>query len=60
MPNYKELYFEMVRGTEKAINILIDTQRKCEELYINSPDPEITVLPAGGDDPEGAETAPVL
>lgn len=59
MPDYKELYLEMVRRTEKAINILIDTQRKCEELYINSPDPEITVLPSGGDDPNGAKTAPV-
>lgn len=59
MPDYKELYLEMVRGTEKAINILIDAQRKCEELYISSPDPEITVLPSGGEDPDGAETAPV-
>ena len=46
MADYTELYFEMVRGTEKAINILIDTQRKCDEMYISSPDTEITILPA--------------
>lgn len=49
MADYKELYLEMVRGTEKAINILIDTQRKCEEMYISSPDTEITVLPVEED-----------
>lgn len=49
MADYKELYLEMVRGTEKAINILIDTQRKCEEMYIRSPDTEITILPAEED-----------
>ncbi len=38
MPNYKEMYFDMVRETEKAINILIQVQRKCEELYINDDD----------------------
>jgi hypothetical protein len=38
MPDYKEMYLEMVRGTEKAINILIDVQQKCEEMYISSPD----------------------
>lgn len=32
--DYKEMYLEMVRETEKAINILIDVQRKCGEMYI--------------------------
>lgn len=40
MPNYREMYLEMVRGTEKAINILIDVQQKCEEMYISSPETE--------------------
>ena len=26
---------------EKAIRILVDAQRKCEELYINTPDLEM-------------------
>lgn len=43
---FKAIFREMVQGTEKAINILTDAQRKCEELYINRPDPEIMVLPS--------------
>lgn len=45
MPDYKEMYLKMVNATEAAINTLIAVQRECEELYINSPDPEITFLP---------------
>ncbi|MEG1657603.1 MAG: hypothetical protein RR288_00965 [Oscillibacter sp.] len=33
MPDYKALYLELFRATEQAINILIDTQRDCEERY---------------------------
>ena len=45
MPDYKEMYQRMVRASEAAINILIEAQRECEELYINSPEPQISVLP---------------
>ena len=34
-PDYKELYFKLFRATEKAINLLIDAQRECEELYLS-------------------------
>ena len=34
MPNYKEMYLKMFRAVENAVNILIDAQRECEELYI--------------------------
>ena len=46
MPDYKEMYQRMVQASEAAINILIAAQRECEELYINSPEPQISVLPA--------------
>ena len=36
MQSYKEMYLMMVRATEKAMNELIETQRKCEELYIKA------------------------
>ena len=36
MPDYKEMYLTMVRATEKALNILIEAQQKCEEMYINA------------------------
>lgn len=34
MPDYKELYLKQFRATEKAIKILIDVQRECEDLFI--------------------------
>ena len=34
MPDYKEMYLTMVRASEKAINTLVEAQRKCEELYL--------------------------
>ena len=36
--NYKEMYFNLFRATEKAINILIEAQQKCEENYISAPE----------------------
>ena len=44
MVDYKEMYLEMVRETERAINILIQVQCRCEEMYISSSEPEITLL----------------
>lgn len=44
MPDYKEMYLTMVRASEDAINCLTEAQKKCEELYISSPEPELTVL----------------
>ena len=33
--NYKEMYLELMRATEKAINILIQAQRDCQEKCIS-------------------------
>ena len=38
MPDYKQLYLTLLDGVEKAINLLIDTQRACEEIYIDTDD----------------------
>ena len=54
MPDYKEMYLHLFRETERALNILIDAQRQCEEMYINAPEPEITLLPR----PEKSEDGP--
>ena len=37
-PDYKEMYLKMVRASEDAINILIEAQRECEEMYIKAGD----------------------
>ena len=34
MCNEKEMYLTMMRASEQAIRILIDAQRKCEEMYL--------------------------
>ena len=52
MPDYKEMYFKLFRATEKAMEILIDAQRECEEMYINAPTPEIVVFSALESDDE--------
>ena len=44
MPDYKELYFDLFRATEKAINILVEAQRKAEEQYLSSPEAALSVL----------------
>lgn len=36
--DYKELYYELFRATEKAINVLIDAQQRCEEKVISEPE----------------------
>lgn len=44
MTDYKELYLIMFRASEKAIELLVEAQRKCEELYINSRGTELIRL----------------
>lgn len=44
MPDWKEMYLTLFRETEKAISILTDAQRRCEEMYIDAPEPEIKLL----------------
>lgn len=44
MPDYKEMYLHLMRETEKAVRILIQAQQDCEEMYLNSPEPKLTVL----------------
>lgn len=35
-PDYKEMYFKMVRASEAAIRALADAQRNCEEIYVEA------------------------
>ena len=45
MIDYKEMYLKMVRATEQAIDILIEAQRECEEMYLAAEETEVKVLP---------------
>ena len=46
-PDYKEMYLIMARAAEKAERILIEAQRKCEELYMEMPSEEGRPSPVG-------------
>lgn len=52
MPDYKEMYLKMFRASEAAINILIEAQRECEEMFLSAPEPELTVLSFSGKEKE--------
>lgn len=43
MKNYQEMYFHMMRETEKAIRILIKAQQECEEAYLSFSDNEVCI-----------------
>lgn len=47
MADYKGMYLHLARETERAVQILIAAQQKCEELYVNAPEPELLVLDSG-------------
>lgn len=55
MPDYKEMYFNLFRASEEAINILVVAQRGCEEQYINQPEPEYTILLPPSDNQKSAD-----
>ena len=40
MSDYKEMYLIMMRAAEQAQNVLIEAQRKCEEMYAEADDQE--------------------
>lgn len=33
-PDYKEMYLNLFRASEEALDILIAAQRRCEEMYL--------------------------
>ena len=41
MVDYQEMYYKMNRAMEKAINILVEAQRECEEEYLKQTDPPV-------------------
>ena len=55
MPDYQEMYLHLMRETERAIRILIEAQRACEELYLRDGEPGVTVLPGGAAEPRNAD-----
>ncbi len=36
MADYKQMYLTLLDATEKAMELLIEAQQKCEELYVKN------------------------
>lgn len=36
MPDYKQMYLNLLDGVEKTLILLIEAQKSCEEIYIDS------------------------
>lgn len=53
MPDYQKMYLTMVRANAQVVDILIKAQLECEELYISSPEPEVTALEFNPQSPLG-------
>lgn len=51
MADYREMYLHLMRETEKAVRILIEAQRECEEMYIRDSDPPLRVFPPPSNPP---------
>ena len=40
MRDYQKMYLALFKASEEAINLLIEAQRECEELYMSARDGE--------------------
>ena len=36
MPDYKQMYLTLLDNVEKAINMLINAQKECEEIFVDT------------------------
>jgi hypothetical protein len=55
MPDYKKIYLTMLRASAQAVNILIAAQQECEEQYISSPGPKLTMVPLQSENKKDAD-----
>ena len=60
MPDWRSMYIHLFRETERAIDILTNAQRKCEDMYINAPEPKIRLFPQSGAPEEEVKKIPGL
>lgn len=44
MADYKSMYKHLFQQTERAVRIIQQAQLDCEEIYINTPEPEFQIL----------------
>lgn len=44
MPDYREMYLTLFRAVEQAVDILIEAQKTCEEIYLSQKEPDLVIL----------------
>ncbi|MEN6470573.1 MAG: hypothetical protein ABFC62_03805 [Clostridiaceae bacterium] len=44
MPDYKKLYFKLMRAVDKAVRILAEAQADCEEACMEASDKALEIL----------------
>ena len=52
MADYKKMYIELFRATETAIQVLIESQNKCEDMYELSKVNGVTIIEIQRDNKE--------
>lgn len=57
MADYQQLYHLLFNHITDTINSLQMIQRQAESMYIDSPDPELTLLPGYTPNDDSGETA---
>lgn len=35
MPDFEEMYYTLMRASEETLRIMIEAQKKCEDMYIS-------------------------
>mgnify|MGYP001028296266 FL=1 len=36
MPDFEEMYYTLMRASEEVLRIMIEAQKKCEEMYVSN------------------------
>ncbi len=55
MADYKEMYLKIFRASSQAIDILIEAQQECEELYMTELEPTRGILSLPSKNNDGKE-----
>ena len=40
VPDFEEMYYTLMRASEEALRIMIEAQKKCEEMYVSQDESE--------------------
>lgn len=40
MPDFEEMYYTLMCASEEALRIIIEAQKKCEDMYISQEESE--------------------